>query len=335
MRPHPERPRRRGRLALTLALLLLLGYAVAEVYTPYHAWGTVTRVDTDPGGSRPSGGSGTNILLVGSDSREGLSAAEQKKLGTGSDAGRRTDSIIIVHIPEGDGKQALISVPRDSFLPIPGHGENKVNAAFAFGGPRLLVQTLEQATGLRIDGYVEIGFGGFATVVDALDGVTICVPFPMNDKDAHINLKKGCQRLNGKNALGFVRARKSDPRGDIGRADRQRQFLGAIMKEALTPSLVLNPLRLWPFSHAAVDGLTVGEDTSMLDAGRTVLAMRALSQGDALSLVVPLSNTNASTSAGSSVLWDTKRAQALFDLLNAGTPLESPPAGTDGRPTGT
>jgi hypothetical protein len=196
------------------------------------------------------------------------------------------------------------------------------------------VQTVEQATDLRIDGYVEIGFGGFAAVVDSLDGVDICVRFDMNDKKAGINLKKGCQTLDGKNALGYVRARYSDPRGDIGRAERQRQFLAAIMKKAATPATVLVPTRYWGFTHAAADGLVVGRDTSLRDATRVLLAMRAVSNDDGLSLVVPIASTNYPTSAGSAVKWDTERARSLFSLLRSDEPLTKPPPGTDGKPSG-
>ena len=168
-----------------------------------------------------------------------------------------------MHTPGGSGKPVLISIPRDSYLPIPGHGRNKVNAAFAIGGPKLLAKTLEQATGLPIDGYVEIGFGGFAGVVDSLGGVDVCVKRDIKDAKAHINLKKGCQTLDGKNALGYVRARYSDPKGDLGRAERQRQFLGAIMKKAATPATVLIPWRWWGFTHTAASSVIVGEDTSL------------------------------------------------------------------------
>jgi LCP family protein required for cell wall assembly len=314
--------------------LVIAAWLAFMVFTPLHAWSSVAKVDTTPAGERPADGPGYNYLLVGSDSREGLTDAQKQELHTGSAAGRRTDSIILVHVPQGGGKPALISLPRDSYVPIPGHGSNKINAAFAIGGPGLLVATVEQVTDLRIDGYVEIGFAGFSSVVDSLGGVRICVPFDMNDPKAHINLKKGCQVLNGPNALGFVRARYSDPRGDIGRAERQRQFLAAIMKKALTPSTVFLPPRYWSFSHAAAQGLIVGQDTSMRDASRVLLAMRAVSSDQALSLVVPLSSLNYQTSAGSAVKWDTARAKALFTLLRNDTPLEAPPEGTDGKPSG-
>jgi LCP family protein required for cell wall assembly len=329
----PARPRRRRRWGLVV-VLVVVAWLAFMVGTPLHAWSKVTKVDTAPAGDRPADSSGSNYLLVGSDSREGLTAEQKKDLATGSAQGRRTDSIILVHVPDGGGKPSMISLPRDSYVPIPGKGSNKINAAFAFGGPKLLVQTVEQVTDLRIDGYVEIGFAGFASVVDSLGGVDICVKFPMNDKKAGINLKKGCQTLDGKNALGYVRARYSDPRGDIGRADRQRQFLAAIMKKAATPSTVLIPTRYWGFTHASAQGLIVGEDTSMSDAGKVMLAMRAVSRDEGLSLVVPIQTEGYQTSAGTAVKWNTERAKALFSMLRDDEPLEEPPPGTDGKPSG-
>ncbi|WP_082590063.1 LCP family protein [Phycicoccus sp. Soil748] len=327
-------PRRRRFPVVRVLVLLLVAWLAFMAYTPWHAWKTVTKVDTTPGGTRPAQSKGYNYLLVGSDSREGLTAAQKKEYATGNAAGRRTDSIILVHVPQSGGKPSLVSLPRDSYVPIPGKGSNKINAAFSFGGPNLLVETVEQVTDLHIDGYVEIGFAGFASVVDSVGGVNICVPFHMNDKKAGINLQKGCQVLDGRNALGYVRARYSDPRGDIGRAERQRQFLSAIMKKALTPSTVLVPTRYWSFSHASAKGLIVGEDTSMRDASRVLLAMRAVSQDKGLSLVVPIQDLNYQTNAGSSVKWDTARAKALFTDLREDKPLESPPPGTDGKPSG-
>ncbi|WP_404384277.1 LCP family protein [Knoellia locipacati] len=329
----PDRPRRRRRWWLVLPVLLVAWLAFL-VFSPFHAWSTVSRVEDAPAGDRPAETPGNTYLLVGSDSRDDLTPAQRKELGTGSAEGRRTDSIMLVHTPSGGGKSVIISIPRDSFVPIPDHGSNKINAAYSIGGPQLLVRTLEQVTGLRIDGYLEIGFGGFASVVNSLGGVDICVPFDMDDPKAHINLKKGCQLLDGKNALGFVRARYSDPRGDIGRADRQRQFLAAIMKGAATPATVLNPFRYWSFTHTAAEAVGVGEDTSMKDAANILLAMRGAGNDSTLSLTVPIQDTAYQTSAGLAVKWDTERAKALFTMLREDQPLEAPPAGTDGKPTG-
>jgi LCP family protein required for cell wall assembly len=326
-------PRRRRRWWLLVPVVVLLWVAFLAI-TPFHAWSTVTRVDDAPAGDRPAQTAGNTYLLVGSDSRDDLTREERNALGTGTAEGRRTDSIMLVHVPAGGGKSVIISIPRDSYMPIPGHGSNKVNAAYSIGGPQLLVHTLEQVTDLRIDGYLEIGFGGFADVVNSLGGVDICVPFDMDDKKAHIDLKKGCQVLDGKNALGFVRARYSDPRGDIGRADRQRQFLAAIMKGAATPSTVLNPFRYWAFTHTAAGAVGVGQDTSMRDSANILLAMRGAGNDSTLSLTVPIEDTAYQTRAGLAVKWDTDRAKALFTTLREDQPLEAPPAGTDGKPSG-
>lgn len=305
------------------------------VAVPFYAWTSVTKVDSTPDGQRPEAGKGSNYLLVGSDSRAGLTPEEQQQLSTGPDegGGQRTDSIILVH-RSSSGMSSMVSLPRDSYVEIPGHGRNKLNAAFAIGGPKLLVATVEDATGLRVDGFLEIGFAGFAKVVDSLGGVDVCVPFDMNDERAGIDLKAGCQVVDGPNALGYVRARYSDPRGDIGRTERQRQFLGAIIKKAATPSTVLLPWRYYGFAMSSASGLRAGKDTSVLEAAQAVLTMRDISGGNGLSMVVPISNPGLATSAGSAVKWDREKALALFEALRQDAPLTEPMPGTDGKPTG-
>jgi len=308
--------------------LLVVAWLAFMIWVPFHAWGEVSRINASPAGARPAASQGHDYVLVGSDSREGLTAAQQRLLHTGTTKvaeGKRTDSIIVVHVPSGDGQPALISLPRDSYVPIPGHGHNKINAAYTLGGPKLLVRTIERATGVRIDGYVEIGFGGFASVVDSLDGVDICVARAMDDRRAGINLKAGCQTLNGPKALGYVRARYSDPLGDIGRAKRQRQFLGAIMHKALSPSTALIPWRYYGFATSAGAGLTVGQDTTLRDVTRVLQAMRSVSNGQGLSLTVPVANASLSTNVGSVVKWDTRKAVALFTAIRDDKPLTVAP----------
>ncbi len=304
------------------------------VWVPVHAWNSVTRIDATPSGSRPAPGKGHNYLLVGSDSRAGLSAAQRKEYRTGEDVGQRTDSIILVHV-SSSGKSSLISIPRDSYVPIPGHQPNKINAAYSFGGAKLLVQTVEQVTDLRIDGVLEIGFAGFADLVDSVGGVWICVPFDMDDKDAGINLKKGCQTLDGKNALGYVRARHSDPRGDIGRAARQRQFLAAIMKKVATPSTFLIPTRYYHTMMSIASSVRVSDDMSMRQAESILQTLRGTSSGKTLSYTVPLATWSYYTAnAGSAVKWDTELATQLFRDLRDDKTLTKAPPHTDGNPTG-
>lgn len=310
-------------------MVLLIAWVGFMVWVPFAAWNKVAKVDNSPAGQRPADSKGFNYLLVGSDSREGLSAQQQQELSTGSDGGKRTDSIMLVHVSASGGKPAIISIPRDSYVPIPGHGSNKINASFSFGGAKLLTTTVEQVTGIHVDGYVEIGFGGFASIVDSLGGVDICVATDMVDPLAGINLKAGCQTLNGPNSLGYVRSRHEDPLGDIGRGNRQRQFLGAVMKKAVTPSTILVPWRYKGFADAAAGGITVGDTTSLRDAVRVLQAMRSVSSGDGLSLTVPIESTSLQTrNAGVAVKWSSQQAKALFTALKNDDPLSVPPAGT-------
>lgn len=300
----------------TLVVLLVLSL-VYLIGVPIYAWASVARVDDEPNGERPGSQPGNTYLLVGSDSREGLTKEERKRLGTGSAEGQRTDTIMMLHVPRS-GKPALVSIPRDSYLPIPENGENKINAAYAFGGPELLVQTVETNTGVRIDGYLEVGFGGFVNVIDALGGIEMCLDEPAKDKDAHIDLPAGCQNLSGVNALGYVRMRKNDPRGDLGRVERQREMLSAMADKAATPASVLNPIRYWKLNKAAATSVAVGQETGIIDVGRLALAMRSVAGGDGLTLTVPIGDPNAATGSGSAVTWDQEKAAELFAEIAAG-----------------
>lgn len=314
--PTTPKPRRRFR-PLRWLLALLVAWVIFLVGMPIFAWSQTTKVDATPSGTRPDGQPGTAILLVGSDSREGLTDEEQSDLGTGSTAGQRTDTMMILYVaPNGDS--ALISLPRDSYLPIPGNGSNKLNAAYSLGGPKLLMATVEQNTGLRMDGYVEVGFGGFVEVVDALGGIEMCLEEAIQDTDSKTDLEAGCQTLDGAEALGYVRMRKADPRGDIGRAERQREMLEAIAKKAMSPSTFINPVKYASLNLAAASTLTRGEDTGIVDMGMTAVGLVRSAGDSGTTMVVPLSSTSATTSAGSSVLWDESQASALFEQLARG-----------------
>jgi LCP family protein required for cell wall assembly len=311
-------PRPRLALVVVVVLVVLIGYPILLGLT---AWSHLNRIDALAPAHKVTDTAetpGRTYLVVGSDSRSDLSAAEKKKLGTGSAAGQRTDTIMLLHVPSGGGPTVLVSVPRDSYVSIPGHSKNKINAAYAYGGAPLLVRTLEQASGLRIDDYVETGLGGFASIVDALGGVTLCPKFAMKDHDAHINLKKGCQPMDGKTALGYARARHSDPRGDLGRVERQRETLAAIAKKMLSPTTLIQPWRALPAAKAGGGALTVDKGTSPLGLAHFVLAMRAVAGGNGVSMTVPVSNPDFRTPAGASaVLWDRAKALELFADLKA------------------
>ena len=293
---------------LVVALLWIGGL----IWAGTSAWNKVTKVDAF-GTHLAEKGEGKNILLVGSDARSGLTDAQRRRLGTGTAEGQRTDSIMVLHI--GGDKPTLMSIPRDSYVAIPGHGKNKINASFSIGGPKLLVQTVEKNTGIYIDDYMEIGFGGFAGVVDQVGGVNICVKFDMNDPKAHINLKKGCQTMDGPTALGYVRARYSDPEGDLGRAKRQRQFLGALMKEVSSPTNLLVPWNLKGLGESSAQGLAVDKDMSMVTVARVMLNLKKLSGDGGNSVLVPVQSTPLYTHAGEAVAWDEAKSAELFKAI--------------------
>lgn len=317
----PKRRRKRHWGAILLALLLVGVLALvgggAWIDTSLHR---ITAFDSYP--DRPAPGHGTNWLLVGSDSRQDLTPEQQADLATGGDIGNgRTDTILLVHIPAlgSSTPPTMVSIPRDSYVPIPDDGKDKINAAFSLGGAPLLAQTVEQATGLHLDHYAEIGFGGFADLVDAVGGVTVCPAEPMSDPLAGIDLPAGCQQLDGRNALGFVRSRAT-PRADLDRMVHQRQFMSALLHRATSPGVLLNPLRWSPMAHAAAKTVTVDQDAHVWDLARLGWALH----GDPVTTTVPIGDFSAGDS-GSVVVWDHDAASRLFDALAADSP---PPADT-------
>lgn len=286
-----------------LALVLL--WIVFLVATPIFAFNKISTVDAFPGGDRPGDQDGTTYLIVGSDSRSDLSEEERKDLGTGGDVGQRTDTIMLLHI--GKGPNLLMSIPRDSQVEIPGHGTTKINAAYAYDGPKLLVETIEQNTGIRIDNYVEIGLGGFVDVVDAVGGIEICPKTKMKDKLANLDIDKGCQDADGKTALGYARSRHTSGLGDIDRAKHQREVVSAVGDEAVSPWSVVNPIRYWKLNMAAARTVTVSEGTGPIDLGRFAWAMTRVNGEDGLTCGVPISDL--------AVTWDAERSEEMFEHI--------------------
>ncbi len=316
--PAKQRRRRRRRPLLKTFLVLLLAWVVFLIGAPVYAWSTTTRVDTAPSGERPPQQPGTTVLLVGSDAREDLTAEERSRLGTGSTEGRRTDTMMLLHIPE-QGEPVLLSLPRDSLVDIPGRKRNKLNAAYAFGGAPLLVETVEQNTGIRVDGYLEIGFLGIVEVVDAVGGIEVCPTFDIDDKDSHLTLNKGCQTVDGVTALGYVRMRKDDPRGDLGRMERQREVIGAIGKEVLSPMSVLNPVRYWRLNAAASRSLALGEDTGLGTMVPVGIGFVSVMTGRGLSMTVPIADADAHVDGVGSVMrWDEDASTTVFQAIASG-----------------
>lgn len=316
--PSPGASRRRRRRPIRKTLTLVA--AVTLVYlvmVPAFAWSLGQRVDATPDGERPPPQPGSLYLLAGSDARDLAESSKQGASGNGTPVRSRADTIMLLYVPSR-GRPALVSVPRDSYLTIPGHGQNKVNAAYAIGGPKLLVNTLEQRTGLRIDGYAEVGFEGFVNVIDALGGIEMCPPKAIKDRDSHLDIPAGCQHFDGDTALGYVRMRKSDPEGDVGRVRRQREMVSAVASKAASPASFVDPVRYLRLNQSVANAIATSTDTGVLDVSKLVVGMTQLSGSDALTITVPISNADARTQAGSSVLWDDEEADALFDEIAQG-----------------
>ena len=301
------RPGRRGRriaLILGTAMVVLIA-GVAGTYSWLN--GKLNRSVTLPTTSLTS--AGTNWLITGSDSRAGLSRAEIDALHVGFDEGTlNSDSIMLLHM--GSGRPVLISIPRDSYVNIPGHGYNKINAALAYGGANLLIQTVENATGLKIDHYMGIGFGGLVAVVNKIGGVQICLKTAINDSYSGVNLSAGCHDLNGDQALAFVRDRHSFATEDLQRIQDQRAFISALLKKATSPGVYLNPFTALPFGSTAASSMSVDKGTSLLDLVHAASALRDPQTG-----TVPIASNNYYTNAGDSVLWNKTQATELFNAL--------------------
>jgi len=300
-------PGRRGR-----RIALILGTVVAVLIagtagTYFWLDGKLNRNITLPVTSLTS--AGTNWLITGSDSRAGLSRAQIDAMHVGFNEGTlNSDSIMLLHM--GSGRPVLISIPRDSYVDIPGHGWNKMNAALAYGGASLLIQTVENVTGLKIDHYMGIGFGGLVAVVNTIGGVQICLKTAINDSYSGVKLSAGCHNLNGDQALSFVRDRHSFATQDLQRIQDQRAFLSALLKKATSPGVYLDPFTALPFGSTAASSMSVDTGTSLLDLVHAASALRDPETG-----TVPIADSNYQTSAGDSVLWNKTQATELFNAL--------------------
>ena len=293
---------------MLVAVLVVYPLALLAV-----AWTSLNR--TAALGDTSTSTPGRTYLVVGSDSRAGLSAAQRKALRTGTAPGQRTDTILLLHVPAGGGPTVLMSVPRDSYVRIPGHGHDKINAAFSLGGPRLLAQTIKVNTGIVVDDYVEIGFGGFAGMVDALGGVRICPKVAIKDHRAGLNIPKGCQQAGGATALGYARARYFDPLGDLGRVQRQRELVAAIIAKASSPWTLVNPFRTFPLAATGGRALTVDNNTGPISLVQFLLGIKRGAGPSGVSLTVPVAGTANRGAVGSVVLWDPVKSAAVFDAI--------------------
>jgi len=311
--PAPRRRRRWGpkRVLQIIAAVVILAI-IGSVGYYFYLNSKLTRINALVSYSgRPAAGVGTNWLLTGSDSRGGLSRTQEDQLALGHDiAGARTDTIMVLHLSANGSPPVLMSIPRDSYVNIPGYGYNKINAAYALGGPQLLAEAVQNATGLYISHYMGIGLGGLDGVVNDVGGVRICVPGPMVDPKAGLNLKAGCQTLNGAQALGYVRTRNF-AQGDLQREQDQRLLLKAVLSKVTSTGTLINPFATIPAANGAVSSLDVDQGTQLYQLVQVAFSLRSPQ-----TTTVPVDGF-ATESVGSVVLWNHGLATELFgDLAN-------------------
>ena len=288
-------------------LVLLLLWAVFIVAVPFITWQSAEQVAFEPDGERPGDQDGTTYLLVGSDSRRDLTAEQRKRLSTGNPQSELTDTMMLLHT--GDGPNVLLSIPRDTQVDRP-FFSGKINGAYARGGAPLLTRVVEVETGIRIDKYVEIGLGGVADVVDAVGGIEVCPKERIKDPLAGLDITKGCKEIDGTTALAYSRSRKQSALGDLERVRRQREVIGAIGDEVLSPWSVLNPVRWWRLNRAVPSFFAFGDGMSSIDASRWALAMSRTSGGGNLTCTMPVTDSSATT-------WDRERADPMFEAIIA------------------
>jgi LCP family protein required for cell wall assembly len=319
-------PRSRGFVAGIVigALLLVGGGGVAAYYTYRMSLDdNLERIedpfaDVDPS-TRPSAPAvegptaPMNILVLGSDSR--ISAGDPTAWEAGA---QRTDAIMLVHLAADRKSAAAISIPRDSWVPIPGYGEAKINAAFSYGGPALMIQTVENLTGVRIDHFAVTDFESFEALTDSLDGVEITVP------DGNGGSVR--QAMTGEEALEFARERYALANGDFGRVQRQQAWMRAIVTKA--KNSMSEPLKMANFLEAITSSVAVDEGLTMDKIQELVLGAGGMGMNDITFMTAPYSGTGRSADGQSIVLLD----RAVFDPLMQAVAKDEVPEFVEANP---
>ncbi|UNO41684.1 LCP family protein [Streptomyces sp. MST-110588] len=277
-----------------------------------------------------------NILLIGSDNRGGGKGNDQY----GQDSGtQRSDTTILLHLAADRKSATAVSIPRDLMVEVPAckrtDGQRvrpqhvQFNWSFEFAGAACTIRTVEKMTGIRIDHHMIVDFVGFKRMVDAVDGVEVCLTKPVNDKAAHLVLPAGRQTLHGEDALGYVRARKSLGNGsDTQRIERQQQFLGQLVKKIRSNGVLLNPGRLFPVLDAATSSLTTDPGlASLKDLYELVRGMRDIPADKVQFLTVPRQAYRYDANRDELVQ---PAAGRLFEQLRKDRPVVVRPAPTDG-----
>ncbi|NUK89405.1 LCP family protein [Streptomyces lunaelactis] len=332
-RPVVQRPRWGMRVATTLSVLVLgaggIGHAV------------VTSLDTGIGRvdpfrdmkNRPESGHGMNLLVVGTDGRDKITKKEKQKYRLGGAPCHCTDTIMLVHISADRERASVVSLPRDSYAEIPEHTDAttgkhhephpvKLNAAYAEGGPSLTVRTVEHMTKVKIDHFLEVDFTSFMKTVDALGGVEICNARPLKDSYTGLDLAVGTHKLDGGQSLQYVRSRHIDGAADLGRMQRQQRFLAALIHQATSSGVLLNPVKLREVTSTMLNSVRADKGFGTEELLALSKAMRGFTAAASEFTSVPVSGAGHPVKGiGSTVKWDEAKSKKLFQMLREDRPL--------------
>jgi LCP family protein required for cell wall assembly len=307
-----ERGSRTGRVRTLLRVIAVVLVVLLVGIPAYVSW----RIPRQEVTGLATSGRPFHVLITGSDSRAELTAEERIALSTGGAGGERMDTILVLSV---SGTSAgLLALPRDLVVERCDGSVGRINGATSIDGPGCLVTTVSELTGLPIQHNLSITFGGFRDVVDAVGGVRLCLDAPIRDRSAGIDLPAGCQVLDGADALGFVRVRKID--SDLKRIERQQQFLKALARELLDPTLLVRPWRVVMIANGLTSAVVADERLGIVDLYRLAIGLAVLAAGDAVTATVPADP--GTTSQGASVLrLRPDEAQQLFDAWGDGSAL--------------
>jgi LCP family protein required for cell wall assembly len=282
---------------------------VYPIWFLYYANGKLHRVDASVYSHSASlSASGTTYLIAGSDRRvKGYGPQDFEN------AGARSDAIMVLH-KASNGFVSLMSIPRDTYVKIPNNNSNKINASFSIGGPKLLEQTIEDLTGMKVDHYVEINFKGLIKLVNAIGGINLCYDRNVNDAKSGMKWKKGCHDITGSEALSFSRMRYSDPNGDIGRQERQQQVINAIVKKAMSFDSFVWPPKQFTLLKGISNGIFIDKKDNIIDLLFFVLALKDVKAKGTPTIK---SESYYVSGAGSCVILDkTKSKKDYQDIIN-------------------
>ncbi|MFI0739773.1 LCP family protein [Streptomyces sp. NPDC021100] len=330
----PRRPRWGLRVATALALVILVAGGAGHAVVHGIDRG-IRRVDPFTGLShRPRTGHGTTILVVGTDGRDTITEDERTRYHLGGEPCHCTDTMLLVHLSEGRDRASVVSLPRDTYTVLPARTDasgalrpahpQKLNAAYAEGGPALTVSTVEQLTGVHVDHYLEVDFAGFMRTVDLVGGVRVCTEEPLRDDHSGLDLPAGTSTLNGGQALQYVRSRHLDASADLGRMRRQQRFVAALLQRATSGGVLLDPPVFRRVATALLGAVRAdrGFDAAeLVELGRT---LRGLRPAATEFTSVPIAAVDFPVpGVGSTVRWDEGAAAPLFRALRADRPLRA------------